>query len=185
MDTPSEGKVLEAEYYFKTFVPGLAEVEAGYRPPYPVTVYNLTGDDTSGVAGLLMPDGTFLAAPRPRAFQWFWEHEETDRYEKVLNRFSNPSNESVFRVVGDSWRVGRVVWDGSVVGSISQLLDGDETDKDRTLVNRRTWDANLTGDWMTTGELWRALERGTGQTGRQLGRRHDSGSDLDAGAWAA
>lgn len=167
----SEGKVIDAEYLFKRYVPGLAEVAAGWRPLYPTTIYNVSGDDSSGVAGLLKPDGEFIAVKAKLATQRFWEHEETDRYVEVTVPSDSPYPLST-RIVGDSWREGEVVWDGSAVGGIDLLgIDGDETDEERNPVFRRTSTPDeLTGEWpKNDGELWRAFERGTGMAGQTIG----------------
>jgi hypothetical protein len=164
-----ETKEDDSEYIVSRLVLGLKDIH-GRRPLYPVTVYNLTNDDTSGVAGLLLPDGTFLRAPEPRAIQKFWDHTETHEY--ILNE----NMEGGRSVIGWSWQVADVVWDGSIVGSIDpdtlDSVDGDEEGRNPCM--RRMWDQALTGDWLSTGELWRAMERGNAQTGRTIGRIHST-----------
>ena len=179
MSTASEGKLelkneeqiaLElavANYSLKPYVPGLAEVAAGYRPVYPMTVYNVSGDDTSGVAGLLKPDGEFIPVRRAPATQRYWEFDETLKYDPVEAREGSPQ-----RAIGNSWTEGEVVWNGSVAGHIE--LDGqsgDEKDEERASVYRRQESASLTGEWITKGAMWKSLE--TAQDSRSYGRKHD------------
>lgn len=151
-----------AQYAEKPPVAGMTDVMAGLKVAYPTTIYQISGDDTSGVAGLLMANGEFIAAQGSRigAQQRYWEFEETDRYITTADG----------RVVGDSWREGEVVWDGAVTGSINPFAtDGDE----KGPVNKREWDVALTGEWQTTGELWRAIERGTSMfSGPKAGVTH-------------
>lgn len=54
------GDAVEAHNNADARVWGLFEVSLGLRPPYPVTIYKVSGDSASGVMGLLQPDGTFL-----------------------------------------------------------------------------------------------------------------------------
>lgn len=54
------GDAVEAHNNADARVWGLFEVGLGLRPPYPVTIYKVSGDSASGVMGLLQPDGTFL-----------------------------------------------------------------------------------------------------------------------------
>jgi len=123
-------------------------VASGYLPPYPVTVYTVDGDDTSGIAGMLFPSGEFIPVPGPRRHDvWAWDEH-----------------------LGRRVNLGRAVWTGSVAGSINP--NGRDGDKEGP-INRREWDASLGGDWVTTGELWRAMERGTGmRRGQTVGRVH-------------
>lgn len=126
------------------------------RVAYPTTVYQTSGDDTSGIAGIIYPSGEFVAVEPPRKTQRFWEFDETLTYEKVegeLNEAGLP------RVRGNSWTSGEVVWDGSVGGSIDTLAeDGDGNGP----VNVRVYDATIMGDWPENkGELWKAIGRGT------------------------
>lgn len=182
MLTASEGKqskdkarafgVTDYNAYEPRAILGLADVAAGHRPLFTTTVYNISGDDTSGIAGLLYADGTFVPSPAPRTRARYWVHEETLAYVKT------PEG----RVVGDSWVLGEVLWDGSVVGSIAPAsAEGlEEEDGSRPMVHVREWDGSLGTEWITTGELWRALERGTAMSaGRQTGRIHNAtgGSD--------
>jgi hypothetical protein len=165
-------------YAQKREVLGVEDVEKGVRVAYPTTIYNLSGDDTSGIAGLLYPSGEFAQATEPPTTQRYWEHEETLRYVQVegeLNEAGLP------RVVGDSWREGEVVWSGDVAGSIEP--NAEEVYENQP-VHKRTFDASLGSDWMTTGELWKALERGTGmQNGPQPGKIHGVAITEDYGGW--
>lgn len=175
---PSEGKVtpklqlmvddLVDEFIYPNYpapnVLGLIDVANGYRPYYPTTVYQVSGDDTSGIVGLLYPNGDFLIASTPGKAAQYWEFDETLGYKKI-------TVDSKQYVVGDSWTRGEVTWDGSVAGSVNVL--GRDGDKEGP-VNKREWDASLhDGDWITTGELWRALMRGTPMhNGPTSGRIH-------------
>jgi hypothetical protein len=166
--TASEGKRNTADNdYIARPVIGLADVAAGYKPLFTTTVYQISGDDTSGIAGLLYADGTFVPSPAPRQKARYWVHEETLRYVK---------DPETGRVSGDSWVEGEVLWDGSVVGSINPAsAEGlEEEDGSRPAVHVREFDGSLGTEWITTGELWKALERGTGMhTGPQAGRVHE------------
>jgi hypothetical protein len=136
----------EEEVYEKRYVPGLAEVSMGFRPPYPVTVYQISGDDTSGIAGLLYPNGEFHPVLPSRRGQ------PTECYDdsEPLNRIKH----------------GTISWDGIVSGTIE---NGIHLKKD--IVNRRTHDPNeLLGDYGVCGELWTAIGRGTMQVGRTYGK---------------
>lgn len=191
MSKPSEGKVVELwdelinripeEYFEKRAVPGLSDVQQGIQVNVPTTVYNTSGDDASGVAGVLMPSGEFVQASSSKVNRLtkFWEFDETLRYVTKVEGDTK-------RVVGDSWRGAQVVWDGVVNGSISQAsLDGaDEDDsQSRAVVKRRQWDTSLTGDWESTGELWRAIRRGTGQRSRELGIQHLNNQSHSENLW--
>lgn len=139
------------EYFEKRYVPGLAELAAGLVLMVPTTIYNISGDDTSGVAGVGFPDGTFIAAQPPKTTTRFWDFDETHEYVELADG----------RVVGNSWRIGEVVWDGSAVGSIHpDTLAGEDGDKLREPVNRRMWTQELAGDRPSASEQWRALRRG-------------------------
>jgi hypothetical protein len=161
MTTPSEGKARPSiidiweedlgdyisSYDIRLPVHGLADVARGLKTLYPITIYNLSGDDTSGVAGMLMPDGTFVAAPKPVTEAWFWEHEETDSYIPMPNGAKWDPTRKAF---AHSWRKGEVVWDGSAVGSLDfDALDGEEGDFQRQRVFRRNRDVSITGPWPT------------------------------------
>lgn len=186
MENPSEGKVLDIrdeepfEYYAKRLVPGIKDVEEGLRVNVPTTIYNLTADDASGVAGILMPSGEFIqsASPRVSLPERFWEFDETLGYERVKGEDGKD------RVRGNSWTTGTVVWDGVVNGSVDLAsLDGDDEEPIRLVVKRRTHEASLTGDWQSTGELWRAIRRGTRQAGTEMGAMHlNNGSHVE-NAW--
>lgn len=167
------------EYFHRRYVPGLAEVAAGVRFAVPTTIYAISGDDTSGVAGLLMPDGDFIPVQAPKRTQRFWEFDETLKFEPVLDDQGNripvqgPYGKTYLATKGNSWTEGEVVWDGSVAGSIDLLSqDGEDGDEERSPVYRRLWDKSLTGERETTGELWRAIRRGTAQTGKTEGVQH-------------
>jgi hypothetical protein len=147
------------EYILKSTVLGLEDIAKDVRVAYPTTIYNLTGDDASGVAGVLFPNGDFIAALPPRKVAAYWEFDETLAYEQVEGELNEAGTGP--RVVGDSWTLGEVLWDGSVVGAVElHALDGDETDLERSIVKRRVRCDNLTGEWDTTGELWRGIESG-------------------------
>jgi hypothetical protein len=121
---------IESSYSVSASVVGLADVDAGYRPLYPVTVYQISGDDTSGIAGMLFPDGRFLEASEQRKTARFWEFDETLRYEPVLDAEGKripvlgPYGKTYLLVKGDSWTEGEVVWDGSS-GPIMPLVEMD------------------------------------------------------------
>jgi hypothetical protein len=164
------------DYSVRNDVLGLEDVEAGIRVPYPTTIYNVKGDETSGVAGLLKPDGEFIRAQHPRTVARYWEFDETLKYERI----EKPTG--IQRARGNSWAAGAVIWDGSVAGSINQSgLAGDETDLLREVVKRREWDAALTPEWLTTGELQRAIESGRSMEGgtRRPGRVHMTRANWD------
>jgi hypothetical protein len=113
---------IENSYAFRPAAVGLEDVEAGYRPLYPVTVYQVSGDDTSGIAGMLMPDGSFLEIHGQRREAAFWEFDETLFYERVRNLHKSDINPDETRVAGNSWTTGAVLWDGSS-GPIMPLVE--------------------------------------------------------------
>jgi hypothetical protein len=101
-------------------VPGLGALHAGLLPkPYPINIYMIDGDDTSGIAGTLFPDGTFkpLSTERtPRPVRW-WDEDSKQ------------------------WIDGICSWDGCVNGSLELGMDGDTP-------HRRVDDPNdLLGQW--------------------------------------
>jgi len=167
------------EYSVRTEVLGLEDVRNGVRVLFPTTIYNVKGDETSGVAGMLKPDGEFVVASPAKVGNQtpFWEFDETLKYEPHYYE-----REARWGAKGDSWTSGEVVWDGAVANSINQSgLAGDESDTLREVVKRRMWDAALTPDWMTTGELQRAIESGRSmESGTQRpGRIHMNRSNFD------
>jgi hypothetical protein len=172
-------RIAQAEDYFSysTSILGLRDV-GHTKVSVPTTVYQKSGDETSGVAGLLFPDGKFIEASKPRVGTQalYWEFDETLAYEQIPGEVTP---EGTPRVVGNSWRTGEVVWDGSVAGCIEiDALDGDDEDLHRQVVNRRVRDAALGDEWPTTGELWKALERGTKMyAGQQPGATHQIHSE--------
>lgn len=184
MEHPSEEKVVDfweelleripEEYFAKHDALGVAEVEQGLvKVNVPTTVYNITNDDASGVAGVLLPSGEFIRAAGSKVGGQarFWEFDETLGYERV-----NDENNRE-RVVGNSWTEGTVIWDGVVNGSLNLAgLAGEAEDLKREVVKRRTKEASLTGEWKSTGELWRAIRRGTGQAGVTQGIAHYANS---------
>jgi len=155
-------------YALKPSTLGLEDVARGHRVKYLTTVYNVSGDDSSGIAVMLYPDGEFVAVNPPKTEASFWEFDETLAYERYVDESGKE------RVRGNSWTTAPVVWDGSVGGSINpNALTGEEGDTDRKPISRREFDASLGGDWLSTGELWKALERGTSmQGGPQAGKVH-------------
>ena len=165
-------------YAQRSNVMGLANVARGERVLYPTTIYNVEGDETSGVAGMLMADGEFRSTAAPLKTQRYWNSDETLHYEKVDGELNEAGTGP--RVVGNSWCEGEVFWDGSVAGEINHsALAGDETDLLRQVVSRRVVDSSLCGEWATTGELYKAMERGTSmQGGRVPGKIHGS-ADTD------
>lgn len=176
---------------------GLNDVAEGIRVNVPTTVYEVSGDDTSGVAGLLFPSGEFIAKEVNRPTQKYWEFDETLKYEKVG---AERNEAGLPRVQGNSWTEGEVIWNGhaapvdhaitmktDVYVEVEQKektnVDGETTLNpyvvsriEEVTVNRREPDKNsITGDWITTGELWRSLERGTSMQGGPVpGRVHTS-----------
>lgn len=172
------------EYALRTDVLGMEDIHAGVRVAYPTTIYNLKGDDTSGVAGLLYPTGEFLPTVPPRKTADYWEFDETLKYEQVPGELNEAGTGP--RVIGNSWTSGEVLWDGSVVGALNlDALDGEETDLHRTPVKRRERCDNLTGEWDTTGELYRALARGTVmENGPRAGKVHLNHIQTNS-SWAA
>jgi hypothetical protein len=182
----------------KHYIVGLIDVEMGYETPYPVTVYAVAGDDTSGIVGLLMPSGEFIPKAGVVVTARFWEFDETLTYEKVLDADGQPvmqpnpwGDKPCNLTKANSWDEGEVLWNGragdiqprqSMIAEVNTFTDEDElvktvvrTEKKAVVVNRRLNDTNaLTGDWITTGELWRAIERGTQMCGGpQAGRVHE------------
>jgi hypothetical protein len=128
--------------YPTRYVPGLRDVKAGARFPFPVTVYNISGDDTSGIAGLLMPDGEFKPTQAPLTRQRYYNFDSVPDYPR------NPDYDGVNGrpVMGDAWVEAEVVWDGSAAGSITQeAVEVEKGDKLKVVVNRRLWDASIPG----------------------------------------
>lgn len=175
-------------------VSGVQDVVNGLVVNVPTTIYEVSGDDTSGVAGLLLPSGEFIAKAPARSAQKYWNFDETLRY-----RAKREGESGARDVVGDSWTQGEVVWDGHaapVAHGVEMTTDvyveveqktrinaeGEETNTPMVIrkiedvkVNVRDKDTNaLTGDWITTGELWRALDEGRGMTqaSPSVGRVH-------------
>lgn len=175
---------IETSYSVKPPVVGLESVRTGFRPLYPVTVYQLEGDDTSGIAGILYPSGNFFPVVKPRHVAKFWEFDETLKYEEVPNTHFSDINPGPTRVVGNSWTAGEVLWDG-VAAEIDTLVPMEaeihvisaryKTMTVKVTPHVRQADRNsVTGDWATTGELYRAIEQGMSmrQRGPQAGTVH-------------
>ena len=59
-----DGSALEGHNPNDVLVWGLLDVALGRRKPYPETIYRVSGDSTSGVVGVLNPDGTLLVKAR-------------------------------------------------------------------------------------------------------------------------
>jgi hypothetical protein len=181
---------VENSYSVQTDVVGLSDVAAGYRPAYPVTVYQLSGDDKSGIAGLLFPSGQFLPVQPQRTTQRYWDHTETYRYETVENLHYSEVNPGETRVVGNSWDEAEVLWDGTsglitlnvereteVFEQIGQKANGSMTVLKGTLQKVKTHvrehDTNsLLGD----NEV---LARPPAQTARKMGVIHGWGTSDD------
>ena len=182
---------IESSYSVKAPVVGLDMVRKGYRPLYTVTVYQLTNDDTSGVAGMLFPNGEFIPVHVEHSTQRYWEFDETLEYKSFPNLSYSEINPGETRVQGNSWREGEVLWDG-----IAALIDTNiemetevhvnsrqqdkgtlfnKTFKQKVVVHIRREDRNaVTRNWATTGELQRAIEQGVSmrQRGRMPGMVH-------------
>lgn len=151
------------EYFSKPPVLGRSDVLAGAEVLVPTTVYEVTGDDASGVAGILFPTRAFTEASPEKLTAKYWESDETLKYEVTVDADLNDPSKPVVRVIGNSWARGEVVWNGTVAGSINQRgLDGDEDDGERNIVKRRFKDASILGDWPTKGDtlLMRPARRG-------------------------
>jgi hypothetical protein len=158
----------ENEVYEKVYVPGLADVAMGWRPSSPTTVYQVSGDDTSGIAGRMTPDGVFHPCLPSNVGKETYCLDE-----------SQP-------LARDQW--GTIAWDGIVTGTIENGVHVERrvvtypngrgqkahVEVEHNIVNRRTHDPNeLLGDYALGCELWNAIERGTLQAGRTLGRVHE------------
>ena len=169
-----------AAYAERNDVLGLAQVRRGAQVLYPTTVYQLEGDDTSGIAGMLMPDGTFHAVQPPAKTARYWEPDETLRYIKVEGELNELGTGP--RIIADSWTEGEVVWDGSVAGSITTAGVVGEGPI-QLVVNRRTYDASLGGEWATSGNLWKAMAAGCAMDslGRKPGKVHVTFGEDDGG----
>ncbi len=98
---------LNEELNSKPKVYGLSDVHNGLHTLIPLTIYNISDDDRSGIAGLLMPDGTFIPTKPATRFVKYWEFDETFKYEQVTN-----PNTGKVNVVGNSWAEGEVTWNG-------------------------------------------------------------------------
>jgi hypothetical protein len=182
---------IETSYSVKPPVVGLESVRTGFRPLYPVTVYQLEGDDTSGIVGILYPSGNFIPVVKPRHVAKFWEFDETLKYEAVPNLHVSDINPGLTRVVGNSWTAGEVLWDG-VAAEIDTLVPMEtevhvsaRQQDAGTMFNKtvtvkvtphvRQADRNsVTGEWATTGELYRSIEQGVSmrQRGPVIGKVH-------------
>lgn len=110
-------------------VPGLGGLLVGtVKPaPYPINIYNIDDDSSSGIAGTLHPDGTMDVLPVESAGR--------ARHEQLP-----PPTTRYWDDVCACFRTGEVVWDGIVAGSIDHSADPEQP-------NRRLWDASITGEW--------------------------------------
>lgn len=82
-DSPEEFKDISdsetldsALAYGERPVYGLSDVEENLIPatPFPITIYNLSGDKSSGIAGTLYPGGEFVPLPNlsaPQPTRWW------------------------------------------------------------------------------------------------------------------
>lgn len=100
-------------------VPGFSSLSRGLvQPrPYPIQIYMLDGDDTSGIAGTLNPSGEYrplVPMPCPHPIEW-WD----DNLKRKI--------------------AGICSWDGTNQGSLELGPTGGP--------HRRTWDCSLTGEW--------------------------------------
>lgn len=123
-------------YCVRSLVPGLGMVKQGLEVLFPTTIYQLDGDDTSGVAGILYPDGTFLAAADTNINQLTigWNSE------KIV---SVPVNDKGERLVSEASRkevVGAIYWDGVAKGSLLLGEDGFPHERDADYLS-------ITGEW--------------------------------------
>jgi hypothetical protein len=87
------------------------------RHPYPINIYNLDGDDTSGIAGTLHPDGTFAplkVMPAPQPTRWWEDSVATFIY-------------------------GVNSWNSCVAGGIELGAKGEP--------HKRLYDGSLVGEW--------------------------------------
>lgn len=124
-DGPLPDEMFEDEEDFPTEPPriiyGLSDVEENNVPAlgYPINIYNLSGDDTSGIAGTLYPSGEFKllpVLPAPQPVSW-WD-------EKCA-----------------CFLHGTTTWNGNVGGGI-QVGNPAEGEP-----HRRLYDGTLLGDW--------------------------------------
>jgi hypothetical protein len=156
---------IEHSYSIKLPVVGIEDVETGYRPAYPVTVYQVSGDDTSGIAGMLFPNGDYLEATEQRTRAKYWEFDETLKYDLIPGELTP---EGTPRVIGNSWTEGEVVWDGTsgpiqpfvemvaeIHSHVVQQAKGTmfiQSTKAKVSPHVRLEDFNsLTGEWETYG----------------------------------
>jgi len=157
---------LDSSYGVRMAVVGLSDVVAGYRPSYPVTVYQLSGDDTSGIAGLLFPSGEFRPVTGPKKMTDYWEPDETLAYEPHYYENETPPR---WGAKANSWTKGEVLWDGTaghidnnvemeteVFVTIQQQKSGTvfvKGLKAKVTPHVRSEDINsVTGEWATHGE---------------------------------
>lgn len=159
-----EDEQIESSYGIRSAaVLGFEDVQSGHRPLYPETVYLLGGDETSGIIGLLFPNGDFIPTLEPKVTAKYWEFDETLKYEAIPGEMTP---EGTPRVIGNSWTEGEVLWDGCA-GEIEPHVDmtteievrSSQKDKGTMFVKTmkatvsphiRRQDINaITGDWDT------------------------------------
>lgn len=189
---------MESSYGVRIAVIGYEDVKAGYRPLYPVTVYLLAEDDTSGIVGILFPSGEFIPTIEPRKVTAYWEFDETLKYVAIPGAVTP---EGTPRVVGDSWTYGEVLWDGCAseiephVDMVTEVEVRSSQKGSGTLFVKAVTKAKvaphvrqqpdinaITGEWATYGEGKRD-ERRTGAL--HLGHLGNARSDGSAFADAA
>jgi hypothetical protein len=109
-------------------VPGVGSLLLNQVEPrlYPINIYEKDDESASGLAGTLLPDGTFVPLPATGVRRHL---ERTGRYPETVYW-----DEVVARKVP-----GYIVWDGAVNGSIQHGVGKTPT--------RRMWDGSITGEW--------------------------------------
>ncbi len=101
---PSRDDRASRDSYASRPVPGIGMLTLGLvtPKPYPINIYNLDNDSSSGILGTLYPDNTFVALPS-----------------RQPGRISRAWNEGT-----KAFENHEVVWDGVVAGSIELSIDG-------------------------------------------------------------
>lgn len=87
-------------------MPGLADIANGLRVPYSTTIYAVSGDDTSGIIGILYPSGQFLLKANSQDVSLYWNHEVIPYYFQYEDKDKNK------HIGASAWQGGVLTWNG-------------------------------------------------------------------------